>query len=98
AAVAALLVGTTSVSASSEHNNSPKHYYLALGDSLAYGYQRDKVLGEAAAGHIDPASFPGYAGDFAKMLREVRDNIRTVNYGCPGGTAAQYVVCCSFSA
>lgn len=98
AAVAALLVGTTSVSASSEHNNSPQHYYLALGDSLAYGYQDAMFRAEAAAGDIDPATFPGYAGDFAGMLREIRHNVRLVNYGCPGETTASYFVGCTFSA
>jgi len=98
AAVAALLVGTTSVSASSEHNNSPQHYYLALGDSLAYGYQDAMFRAEAAAGDIDPATFPGYAGDFAGMLREIRHNVRLVNYGCPGETTTSYFVGCAFSA
>jgi lysophospholipase L1-like esterase len=97
-AFAALLAGTLSVSASSEQNNAPKHYYLALGDSLAYGYQDAKFKAEAAAGDIDAATFPGYAGDFAGMLREVRENVRLVNYGCPGETTASYFVGCAFSA
>ena len=98
AAIAGLLVGTTSVSASSEHFNPPKHFYLALGDSLAYGFQQAKFLGEAASGHIDPATFPGYAGDFASLLRDVRPEIQSVNYGCPGETTASYFTGCSFSA
>lgn len=98
AAVAVVLLGTTSVSASSEQNNTPKHYYLALGDSLAYGYQDAMFRAEAAAGDIDPATFPGYAGDFAGMLREIRHNVRLVNYGCPGETTASYFVGCTFSA
>jgi len=97
AAVAALLVGTTSVSASSEQFNPPKQFYLALGDSLAYGFQRDKFVGEAIAGHIDPATFPGYAGDFAAMLQAVRPEVQTVNYGCPGETTASYFTACHFS-
>jgi lysophospholipase L1-like esterase len=98
AAIAGLLVGATSVSASSEHFNPPKHYYLALGDSLAYGYQQAKFFGEAAAGHIDPATFPGYAGELAGMLRDVRPEIQTVNYGCPGETTSSYFTGCYFSA
>jgi len=97
-AVVGLLGGTISAGASSEQFNPPKHYYLALGDSLAYGYQEAKFVGEAMTGHIDPATFPGYAGDFATMLREVRPEIQTVNYGCPGETTASYFTGCSFSA
>jgi lysophospholipase L1-like esterase len=98
AAVAALVVGTTSVSASSEQFNPPKQYYLALGDSLAYGYQQAKFLSEAATGHIDPATFPGYVGDFAAMLQGVRPEIQSVNYGCPGETTLSYFAGCAFSA
>jgi lysophospholipase L1-like esterase len=98
AAVVGLLGGTISVGASSEHFNPPKHYYLALGDSLAYGYQLAKFVGEANTGHIDPATFPGYAGVFASKLRDVRPEIQTVNYGCPGETTGSYFTGCHFSA
>jgi lysophospholipase L1-like esterase len=98
AAVVGLLGGTISVGASSEHFNPPKHYYLALGDSLAYGYQQAKFVGEATAGHIDPATFPGYAGNFAAMLRNVRPESQLVNYGCPGETTSTYFTGCYFSA
>jgi lysophospholipase L1-like esterase len=98
AAVVGLLGGTLSVSASSEQFNPPKHYYLALGDSLAYGYQEAKFLGEAATGHIDPATFPGYAGVFAGALAPLSPGIQTVNYGCPGETTATYFTACHFSA
>jgi lysophospholipase L1-like esterase len=97
-AVVGLFGGTISVGASSEHFNPPKHYYLALGDSLAYGYQQAKFVGEAITGHIDPATFPGYAGVFASDLRAVRPEIQTVNYGCPGETTASYFTACQFSA
>jgi lysophospholipase L1-like esterase len=98
AAVVGLLGGTLSVSASSEQFNPPKHYYLALGDSLAYGYQEAKFFGEAATGAIDPATFPGYAGAFSVMLQTVRPDVQTVNYGCPGETTSSYFTGCYFSA
>src|SRR2546426_273360 len=85
AATVGLLLGTTSASASSEHFNPPKHYYLALGDSLAYGYQYAKFLAEFP--NIDATSFDtGYVDDLAARLRTVRPGIQTVNYGCPAET------------
>lgn len=56
------------------------HYYLSLGDSLAFGYQPDLV----AAGDLDAADYRGYAEDFAGM----RPHLTLVNYGCPGETTA----------
>jgi GDSL-like Lipase/Acylhydrolase family len=97
-AIAGLLATTTSVSASSEHFNPPKHYYLALGDSLAYGFQHAKFVAEALSGHIDPATFPGYAGDFETSLQNVRPGIQEINYGCPGETTTSYFSGCVFSA
>lgn len=96
--IAGLLVSTTSASAASEKFNPPKQYYLALGDSLAYGFQHAKFVAEAVSGHIDPSSFPGYAGDFADSLRNIRPNIQEVNYGCPGETTGSYFSGCFFSA
>ena len=55
------------------------HYYLSLGDSLAFGYQPDLV----AAGDLDAADYRGYAEDFAAM----RPHLTLVNYGCPGETS-----------
>lgn len=96
-AVVGLLGGTISVGASSEQFNPPKQYYLALGDSLAYGYQQAKFIGEAITGHIDPSTFPGYVGVFATDLGAVQPQIQTVNYGCPGETTASYFTACQFS-
>jgi len=97
AATVGLLLGTTSASASSEHFNPPKHYYLALGDSLAYGYQYAKFLAEFP--NIDATSFDtGYVDDLAARLRTVRPGIQTVNYGCPGETTASYFTGCAYQA
>jgi lysophospholipase L1-like esterase len=58
----------------------PKSYYLALGDSIAYGYQSHKH----AAG-LPPAGFDtGYVDGFAHRLRELRRDVIVVNYGCAG--------------
>jgi len=96
-ALVALVFGTTAVSASSNENDSPGHYYLALGDSLAYGFQEAKFNAEVAAGHVDAATFnTGYVDDFAAKLRTVQDRISTVNFGCPGETTASYFVGCTW--
>ena len=48
--------------------NPPKNYYLALGDSVTYGYQRSKVV----AG-LPPSGFnTGYVDDFGARLRQIR--------------------------
>lgn len=98
AAVVGLLVGTVSAAASDE-NSSPRHYYLALGDSLAYGFQQVKFDAGVAAGDVDARAFnTGYVNDFAAMLREDKHSIQTVNYGCPGETTASYFVACAWHA
>lgn len=97
AAVGGLLIGTTSVSASSEQFNPPKGYYLALGDSLAYGFQLAKFLSELPS--VNASTFnTGYVDDFAANLNTVSPGIQTVNFGCPGETTASYFTACQFSA
>lgn len=97
AAVAALLAGTTSAGASSEHFNPPKHFYLALGDSLAYGFQQAKFNSEFP--HIDASTFnTGYVDDLGSLLSNVSSSIQTVNLGCPGETTASYFVGCRYEA
>jgi lysophospholipase L1-like esterase len=67
--------------------NPPKTYYLALGDSIAYGYQAFK----ARAG-LPPSAFnTGYVDVFGARLRQIRPGIRTVNYGCPGESTDSFV-------
>ncbi len=46
AAIVGLLGGTSSALASPGGQDLPGHYYLALGDSLAYGFQLGKYLAE----------------------------------------------------
>lgn len=78
------------VAAQTAANAPPQHYYLALGDSLAFGYQDAKVHAEAP--NVNPTTFnTGYVDDFAAMLAIVRPDIQTVNYACPGATTAEFV-------
>jgi lysophospholipase L1-like esterase len=99
ALLAACLSGTPALAASSHEFQSPRRYYLALGDSLAFGYQYGKFLQEVATGTYDPATFnTGYVDDFAARLREIRPEIQTVNLGCPGETTASYMAACLYEA
>lgn len=70
--------------------NPPKQYYLALGDSLAFGLQFDKFNANFPS---VPASIfsTGYVDDLAGMLREIRPGITTLNYGCPAETTVTFI-------
>jgi len=60
-----------------------QHFYLSLGDSLAYGFQRFKV------GQPAEAFDTGYA-DLLPGRLEHRPTL--VNYGCPGETTTSFAV------
>jgi lysophospholipase L1-like esterase len=57
----------------------PQSYYLALGDSIAYGFQPTKKPGSRAS-----VFNTGYVDVFAARLRKLSPKIHIVNYGCPG--------------
>src|SRR5262245_30848991 len=59
---------------------APRSYYLALGDSIAYGVQPTKSKPGAR-----PSNFrTGYVDVVAARLRKTAPGLRVVNYGCPG--------------
>src|SRR5206468_381364 len=63
----------------------PQSYYLALGDSMAYGFQPTKNPGAR------PAAFDtGYVDLFAARLRKLAPQIQVVNYGCPGESTVTF--------
>jgi lysophospholipase L1-like esterase len=65
---------------------TPRGYYLALGDSMAYGIQPAKVKPGAR-----PADFhTGYVDVFAARLRKLTPGLRVVNYGCPGESTVTF--------
>jgi lysophospholipase L1-like esterase len=70
--------------------NPPKRYYLALGDSLAFGFQFDKFNANFPS---VPASIfsTGYVDALAGMLREIRPGVTAVNYGCTGETSLTFI-------
>ena len=62
-------------------------YYLALGDSVTYGFQNSK----AAAG-LPPSGFnTGFVDDLSERLRQVMPSLVTVNYGCPGESTDSFI-------
>jgi lysophospholipase L1-like esterase len=73
--------------ASAATYGSPGSYYLALGDSMTYGFQPTKAKPGAA-----PSAFhTGYVDLFAARLRKLSAGIQVVNYGCPGESTATFV-------
>jgi hypothetical protein len=87
-AALALTLGTTTVASASPppHLAPPKSYYLALGDSIAYGFQTSKAL----VGLPPDAFNTGYADLFAARLRQLRPHIATINYSCPGESTISF--------
>jgi lysophospholipase L1-like esterase len=77
---AALVVLAVGASVASPATAAPQSYYLALGDSMAYGFQPAK-----ARRGLPPSEFDtGYVDVFAARLRTLAPGIQVVNYGCPG--------------
>lgn len=89
-ALLAVVAGAVPAAAGSSDQAEPGKYYLSLGDSLAFGFQQatfNRIYPE-----VDPGAFhTGYTNDFARMLKSVRNGIKTVNYGCPGETTVSFM-------
>lgn len=67
-----------------------QHTYLALGDSLAFGYSQARF--EANLPEENPAAFEtGYVNYFGDVLRVFRPNLQIVNDGCPGETTISMI-------
>lgn len=74
-----LLTALAASAASGPVYQTPQAYYLALGDSITYGFQPNKP--KAAP----PSAFDsGYVDLFAARLHKLSPKIQIVNYGCPG--------------
>ena len=83
--------GTVTASATSSPKfNPPQKTYLALGDSLAFGFQFD--IFNQHFPDVPPTLFEhGYVDDFSHMLQPIRPDIETINYGCPGETTDSFI-------
>jgi lysophospholipase L1-like esterase len=62
----------------------PQGYYLALGDSMAYGFQPTKANAPPSA--VDT----GYVDLLAARLQKLSPKIQVVNYGCPGESTVTF--------
>jgi len=67
--------------------NPPKSYYLALGDSVTYGYQASNIVPGFTADDFDT----GYVDVFAARLRSIQPPIQVVNFGCPGESSTTFI-------
>jgi lysophospholipase L1-like esterase len=82
----ALVTALAASAAAGPVYQAPLAYYLALGDSLAYGLQPGKV----AAG-LPPSGFrTGFVDVFAVRLWKLSPTIKVVNYGCPGESTVTF--------
>src|SRR5215210_8247518 len=83
----AVMLGAGAVAAAARPAaQSPGRYYLALGDSMTYGFQPTK----AKPGARPPDFDTGYVDVFAARLRKLAPTIRVVNYGCPGESTVTF--------
>jgi lysophospholipase L1-like esterase len=89
-AVAFLFVMGSEATAQPPHFNPPKQYYLALGDSLAFGFQFS--LFNQYYPDVPAALFRrGYVDRLGAMLRDIRPDVDTINLGCPEETTDTFL-------
>jgi lysophospholipase L1-like esterase len=64
--------------------------YLALGDSLAFGYSQAKF--DELYPDENPADYEtGYVNDFANVLKVFDPALQIINDGCPGETTESFI-------
>jgi hypothetical protein len=91
---AALLVAAFGASAASAKKAKPpiKGTYLALGDSLAFGYSQQLYNEGVEAGFDNPQNFEaGYVNDVWNKLHGEKNGIALQNDGCPGETTESLI-------
>jgi lysophospholipase L1-like esterase len=67
--------------------------YLALGDSLAYGYHAAQFKSELESkGYVEPSTFDeGYVNDFGAALKLANPKLQIIDDGCPGETSETFI-------
>ncbi|HEY1687519.1 MAG TPA: SGNH/GDSL hydrolase family protein [Solirubrobacteraceae bacterium] len=74
----------------SHPGHMPPRSYLALGDSLAFGYSEGRF--EENAPEESPTAFEtGYVNDFGAVLQRADPSLEIVNDGCPGETTESFI-------
>lgn len=67
-------------------------YYIALGDSFAFGYHLAQYQQEDETHTYSAASFnDGYDADYFAYLKPKVANIAEINYSCPGETSQTFI-------
>lgn len=67
-------------------------YYMALGDSLAFGFHLVQYQQEVMTNSYNPSSFnDGYDAIFFHNLQGINPQIQEINYACPGETSASFI-------
>lgn len=84
---ALVALGITAAAGSGATVPATGSYYLALGDSIAYGIQPDK----GGPGTAPSAFTTGYVDLFAATLRRKSPGLHVVNYSCPGESTVTFV-------
>jgi lysophospholipase L1-like esterase len=88
-AATVLLVLTVSLAvllASPSGSGATESYYLALGDSIAYGFQPTKARAGARPADFDT----GFVDVLARNLQQRAPGLQLVNYGCPGESTVTF--------
>jgi len=70
--------------------NPPQKYYLALGDSLAFGFQFG--IYNQHYPFVSPELFTrGYVDAFGHVLEGLKPELQTVNFACPGERTRTFI-------
>src|SRR4051794_35195903 len=80
-AVIAAVAGAATLT--SRAQAAPQRYYLALGDSDAFGFEFPKYAPGVPASEFDSG--------YADVIAAARPALTLVNYGCPGESTATFV-------
>ncbi|MFI5009017.1 MAG: SGNH/GDSL hydrolase family protein [Solirubrobacterales bacterium] len=76
--------------AARQQRSRPQQSYLALGDSLAFGYSQAKF--NSLYPNENPSAYDtGYVDDFGRVLKLFNRGLQIVNDGCPGETTGSFI-------
>ncbi|HSZ04663.1 MAG TPA: hypothetical protein VK778_05605 [Solirubrobacteraceae bacterium] len=67
------------------------HTYLALGDSLAFGYSQQLYNENEKSGDPVAAFEHGYANDYFAKMAPKKNGVQLTNDGCPGETSSSLI-------